>query len=504
MSTTVREKEEKTPSCCGTCGCRAAVAVDPRMSAQVRAFLDEPRRAISLVETFGSPLNVVFPQQPAENLRAFEQVLAERRVSGRVLCTSKPNRSRALLSSLAHAGAWLDVSSRRALAEALASGIPGDRIQATGPKTVEYLALAVAHGSYVTVDNPAELQMLESVRSAVASAGPAKAIIRIRARRSSFRANQEIQQTFGSTEPEVSEMLAALAAQKQGIAVRGFHFHIHGASNAERRDTFEVAFGALRRARQLSLSPDIINIGGGYKIRYADSDEQWGKFNEYLKRAVRSEVKPITWQNDGLGYRLDSRGVTGAPQFTDHAPKTYGPAELDELLAMPCPQLDDQPIGRIVSDAMIQLWVEPGRAIVDQSGITLARVAHTTQSEGERPLIRLEMNQSNLRSSQQKLITQPIVIPRQPRKMNLQGMFLLGNLCVAQDVLQPNTVYPGFIPEHGDVVAFINTAPYLMDFIESEMLLQPTARKVAVLNRGGIWKTVLDDEFSAVRFALEN
>jgi diaminopimelate decarboxylase len=77
-------------------------------------------------------------------------------------------------------------------------------------------------------------------------------------------------------------------------------------------------------------------------------------------------------------------------------------------------------------------------------------------------------------------------------------------LCVAQDVLQPNTVYPGFIPEHGDVVAFINTAPYLMDFIESEMLLQPTARKVAVLNRGGIWKTVLDDEFSAVRFALEN
>lgn len=500
----MREKEEKTPSCCGTCGCRMAVAVEPRMSAHVRDFLDDARRVISLTETFGSPLNLVFPQQPVENLRAFERVLAERRLSGRVLCTSKPNRSRSLLSSLAHAGASIDVSSRRALAEALASGIPGDRIQATGPKTVEYLALAVAHGSHVTVDNPSELQMLESVSSTVSSQEAVKALIRIRARRTPFRANQELQPTFGSSESEVSEMLAMLSAQKKHIAVRGFHFHIHGATNAERRDTFEVAFGALRRARQLALNPEIINIGGGYKIRYADSDEQWEKFNDYLKRAVRSEVKPITWQNDGLGYRLDSRGVTGAPQFTDHAPQIYGPAELAELLSMPCPLLDDQPIERIISDAMIQLWVEPGRAIFDQSGITLARVSHTTQSDGERPLIRLEMNQSNLRSSQQKLITQPIVIPREPRKMNLQGMFLVGNLCVAQDLLQPNTVYPGFIPERGDVVAFINTAPYLMDFIESEMLLQPTARKVAALSRASSWKTVLDDEFSAVHFALES
>ena len=503
MSTAVREPEEKTPSCCGTCGCRAAVAVDPRMSDQVRAFLAEPRRSLSLVETFGSPLNIVFPQQPVENLRAFERVLSERFVRGRVLCTSKPNRSRALLSSLAHAGAWLDVSSRKALAEALSSGIPGSRIQATGPKTVEYLALAIAHGSYITIDNAAELAMLESVSAALTMQEPIKVLIRIRALRSSFRANQEIQPTFGSTESEVGEILSRLAAQRERIAVRGFHFHIHGATNSERRDTFEAAFSSLRRARQLSLSPDIINIGGGYKIRYAESGEQWRKFNEYLKRAVRSEVKPITWQNDGLGYRLDSRGVVGAPQFTDHAPQVFGPDELKELLAMPCPQLDDQPIERIVADAMVSLWVEPGRAIFDQAGITLARVSHTTQSDGEKPLIRLDMNQSNLRSSQQKLITQPVFIPRQPRKTSLQGMFLVGNLCVAQDLLQPNTVYPGFLPEHGDVVAFINTAPYLMDFVESEMLLQPTARKVAALNRGSAWKTFLDDEFSATHYALE-
>jgi diaminopimelate decarboxylase len=82
-------------------------------------------------------------------------------------------------------------------------------------------------------------------------------------------------------------------------------------------------------------------------------------------------------------------------------------------------------------------------------------------------------------------------------------VFLVGNLCVAEDLLQRNTVYPGFIPERGDLVVFANTAPYLMDFIEAPMLHQPVARKVAALERGGTWKTFLDEEFSATRFALE-
>lgn len=504
MSAPVREtKPTVSSSCCGTCGCRAAVAVDAAVSPRIESFLEDRQRLLSLCDTLGSPLNVIFPQQILENIDAFKRVMSQRFVQGEVLCTSKPNRSRAALSSLAHAGMPVDVSSLGALREAITAGIPGRRIQATGPKTVEYISLALAHEALLTVDNPAELSMLEQLLVAAPHHARARILLRIRGRRTPWHAGHQILQTFGCTEGEVGESLTRIAGQSGRITLEGFHFHLHGATNEERRDTFEVAFDAMRHAREAKLRPSIINIGGGYKIRYARSAEQWDRFNNYLKSAVRGEVKPITWQNDGLGFRFDSRGLSGAPQFIDHAPELTGADEFAALLSLRCPMLDDQPIERIVSDSMLQLWVEPGRASFDQAGVTIGRVTYTTVTEGERPIVRVEMNQSNLRSAQQRLLTQPLFVPRGPRTSSPQGMFVVGNLCVAEDLLQRNTVYPGFVPERGDVVVFVNTAAYLMDFIESPMLHQPVARKIAAVERAGVWKTCLDDEFSATRFALE-
>jgi diaminopimelate decarboxylase len=479
------------------------VAIEPLQSPRISHFLSDRRRIAGLCDTFGSPLNVVFPEQVAENLAAFQKALSERMIDGRVLCTSKPNRSRAVLSMLARRGMSVDVSSRRGLAEALSSGIPGSRIQITGPKTVDYLAIAAAHGSTITVDNPSELEMLSAVVRGGQPLTPTSILLRIRGRRSGFRAGQDTTPTFGSSDAEITELLTKLTSLRSQVSLRGFHFHLHGATNAERSDTFSSAFGALRKANQIGFSADTINIGGGFKIRYAASEQQFARFTDYLKQAVRKEVKPITWQNDGLGYRLDSRGVGGAPKFTDHAPAVHGVDEFAELLSMRCAELDNQPIERIVSDSMLRLWVEPGRASFDQGGLTIGRVTHTTISESERPLIRVEMNQSNLRSSQQTLLTQPIFLPSEPRKSSPLGMFLVGNLCIAQDLLQPNAVYPGFIPEAGDLVIFVNTAAYLMDFIESEMLLQPTARKVAAVGCEDSWKLCLDEEFSAFRLEGE-
>jgi diaminopimelate decarboxylase len=504
MSTPLREaKPTVSSSCCGTCGCRAAVAVDAALSPRIESFLEDRQRLLSLCDTFGSPLNLIFPQQVLENIDVFKRVMSERLIQGEVLCTSKPNRSRAALSSLGHSGVPVDVSSLGALREALTAGLPGRRIQATGPKTIEYISLALAHEAILTVDNLAELSMLEQILAGAPLYARARILIRIRGRRTPRHTGHQILQTFGYTEGEVPESLTRIARQSERITLEGFHFHLHGATNEERRDTFEVAFDALRHAREAKLRPSIINVGGGYKIRYARSTEQWNRFNTYLKSAVRGEVKPITWQNDGLGFRFDSKGLSGAPQFIDHSPELTGADEFAALLSLRCPMLDDQPIERIVSDSMLQLWVEPGRASFDQAGVTIGRVSYTTVTEGERPIIRVEMNQSNLRSTQQRLLTQPLFVPRGPRTSSPQGVFLVGNLCVAEDLLQRNTVYPGFIPERGDLVVFANTAPYLMDFIEAPMLHQPVARKVAALERGGTWKTFLDEEFSATRFALE-
>jgi diaminopimelate decarboxylase len=503
MESAAKSLSDPTTSCCDTCGCRAAVGVDACVSDSIAEFLSDGARLHSLVDSLGSPLNIVFPQRPLENLETFESALAARRVQGRVLCTTKPNKSKAILSSLARAGAAADVSSVGALNHALSCGVEPSRIQATGPKTIEYLSLAIAHGCFITVDSLEEFQALLAVKRQLPHASAARALVRVMGKRSPFHASQQITTTFGCSPGELGELLGSIRQQSGLVSLEGFHFHLHGAVNSERRDTFQVAFGALRQARAMGLSPRIINVGGGYKIRYAKDYQQWARFQAYLKASVRGETKPITWQGSGLGFSLGPNGITGAPHYLDHAPESFGEKEFAELLDMRCPELDDQPVFQVASDALLDLWVEPGRAAFDQAGISVGRITHTQQRSGERPLIRVEMNQSNLRSSQQKLLTQPIFVARGERRPSPQGMFLIGNLCLSQDLLQHNTVYPGFVPEAGDLVVFINTAPYLMDFIESQMLHQPVARKLAAVRGRSGWRTMLDDQYSPVRFDLE-
>jgi diaminopimelate decarboxylase len=48
------------------------------------------------------------------------------------------------------------------------------------------------------------------------------------------------------------------------------------------------------------------------------------------------------------------------------------------------------------------------------------------------------------------------------------------------------------------VVAFINTAPYMMDFTESETLMQPIAEKVAVWKEGNKFKWAMDRKYLPV------
>ena len=56
--------------------------------------------------------------------------------------------------------AGLDVSSHGELKTALNSGFDPSRIEATGPKNMDYLSLSVQQGIIVAVDNFTELQQV--------------------------------------------------------------------------------------------------------------------------------------------------------------------------------------------------------------------------------------------------------------------------------------------------------------------------------------------------------
>jgi diaminopimelate decarboxylase len=98
----------------------------------------------------------------------------------------------------------------------------------------------------------------------------------------------------------------------------------------------------------------------------------------------------------------------------------------------------------------------------------------------------LDMNRTNLNATQLKLLTDPIVLHKglasQPAE---NGVYYVGNLCLTHDMIQYHKTFPGFLPQAGDVVAFVNTAAYQMDFAETTVLQQRIADKVAVVEVDG-------------------
>jgi diaminopimelate decarboxylase len=86
-------------------------------------------------------------------------------------------------------------------------------------------------------------------------------------------------------------------------------------------------------------------------------------------------------------------------------------------------------------------------------------------------------------------------------KPNDEGLFYMGNLCVSYDILQYNKQFPDLTPQTDDVVCFLNTAPYAMDFNESTTLMQPIATKVAVWENNEKWNWALDNKYIPIDFS---
>jgi diaminopimelate decarboxylase len=64
-------------------------------------------------------------------------------------------------------------------------------------------------------------------------------------------------------------------------------------------------------------------------------------------------------------------------------------------------------------------------------------------------------------------------------------------------MIQYHKTFPDFVPQTGDVVAFINTAAYQMDFAETHVLEQSIARKVAVVEgKDGLLRWFLDELYN--------
>ncbi|GAA5062502.1 Y4yA family PLP-dependent enzyme [Streptomyces similanensis] len=487
----------------------APLYLKPRVEPPLASLLGEVRFLHSLVDTLGSPLNVLLPEVVAGNAEHFRSVYVRHRLCGRVYFAHKANRSSALVRRLAAcdpAVVGIDVASLGELRHALSCGFTGDRMMATGPKDPQFLWLAARVGATVNLDSVGELRQLAEL---VREHGLGRT--RVLARLSGLESDTGFEgagtrllsrgSRFGTPVAAAEALWSALEEHADAVELVGLAYHLDTTGLEEKVRALERCVLLMDECRARGLTPGVVDIGGGFGVGYVAEAAEWERWTTALSEAVLGIRPPLTWRGHGYGLRGEGGTVRGTAALYPAHRSVAGPAYLDALLSRPAPALGRSP-ATLLLEHLNDLYIEPGRALVDQCGVSLARVLEVrpTGDAPDRYLVRLGMNAGDVSLEEHGVLVDPVLLPRDGARDESNGagpvgVHLVGNLCLEADLITRRLVYLPRLPSSGDVLAFVNTAGYAMDFHAHQAQRQPLARTVAVTEEDGIWRWCLDEDY---------
>ncbi|MEU3984488.1 Y4yA family PLP-dependent enzyme [Streptomyces sp. NPDC026672] len=485
----------------------APLYLRPRVDPPLASLLEDASFLHSLADSLGSPLNVLVPEAVAGNVERFWSVYRRHRLRGRVYFAHKANRSSALVRRLAACepdAVGIDVASLDELRHALGCGFTGDRVMATGPKDPQFLWLAARVGATVNVDSVGELEQLACLTRKY---GLARAEVLVRL--SGFESDDEHggagtrmlsrRSRFGTPAARADELWTALQRHADVIELVGLAYHLDTTGLEEKSRALERCVLLMDECRARGFAPRVVDIGGGFGVGYVADAGEWERWTTALSEAVLGTRPPLTWRGHGYGLRNEGGTVRGtAALYPAHRPGA-GPGYLDELLSRPASVLD-RPVATLLLEHLHDLYIEPGRALVDQCGLSLAKVVEVRRTGEGPPLVRLGMNAGDVSLEEHGVLVDPVLIPRRGTPDGQAGdgpvgVHLVGNLCLEADLITRRLVFLPRLPRTGDLLAFVNTAGYVMDFHAHHAQRRPVARTVAVTHTGGIWHWCPDEDY---------
>jgi len=248
---------------------------------------------VALADAVGTPFYCYSTATLERHYRVFAGAFAD--VPALVCYAMKANANQAVIRTLAALGAGADVVSEGELKRARAAGIAPDRIMFSGiGKTARELALAVDEGILcVNVESEPELDLLSSI--AASKGRVANISLRVNpdidARTHAKIATGRSENKFGIPISRAREIYAR-AAKLPGVKATGVDMHI--GSQITELAPFDGAFALLadfvRSLRADGHAITHVDLGGGLGIPYREDNEPPPHPDAYaalVKRATR-------------------------------------------------------------------------------------------------------------------------------------------------------------------------------------------------------------------------
>lgn len=369
---------------------------------------------LQLAEQFGTPLYVMDENQIRRNCRSYQSSFEKHyKGKGMTVYASKAFNCKAICRIIEEEGLGLDVSSGGELFTAIQAGFPAQRIHFHGNnKTEQEICLALEYeiGHFIA-DNLTELQTIDRLASEVGKVAHVSLRIKpgIDAHTHSFIQTGQIDSKFGFALETGEAMEAVKFAQKyKNIDLKGVHCHI--GSQIFESSPFVLAAEVMLQfiadiKKETGIEIEELNLGGGFGIHYSEEDAPlpYDQYMELVSSAVFQKC-------DELGLKVPF------------------------------------------------IFIEPGRSMVGETGITLYQVGGIKKIPDVRTYVSIN---GGMTDNPRYILYQAkytAIIANKANKPAETKVTIAGKCCESGDLIQENTLIQK--PEVGDILAVLSTGAY--------------------------------------------
>lgn len=369
--------------------------------------------ADELAAKYQTPLAVYDVSKIRDQIRRFKSVFEANGVDYAVSYASKAFATVAMFQVIDQEQGHIDVVSGGELYTALQAGFPMARVSFHGNnKSREELEMAVkSHVGVIVLDNFYEIELLDEVlkQQDASSAVMLRVTPGISAHTHEYISTGQEDSKFGFDlkTGQADEALQEVLANDR-MNMLGIHAHI--GSQIFELNGFQMAAKKLVEIaanwhNQYQYQPEVINVGGGFGIRYTKDDH------------------PL------------------APEdFVDAIVKTIKQSAADQGLNMPA------------------VWIEPGRSIAGPAGCNLYTIGSRKDVSGLTSYLTVDGGMGdNIRPALYQAEYEAVLVD-QPTALPTETVHIAGKYCESGDILIDQQPLPASKP--GDVLAILDTGAY--------------------------------------------
>ena len=447
-------------------------------------------------ERYPLPLHIYYEPVIRQNLRAFKDVFTRLYPRGQVCFAAKACTHKPILQIVHREGCGADVASYNEARCALEAGIPANRLDLNGNCKEDFLLReAIDLGMNVIADCIEEIEQLEVI------ARKLKKQVRVLLRISGYNLGKVTDESvftaghwtkFGTPLEDIPSFLGTLDRFTH-VQLVGFHTHI-GSQIAQLEPYLAVTRQLISLGHQLAQTGrrcEVINIGGGFPVRYVDKSS-WDDITRRIREGYaafrRGDCsKSFVWHDDPAGFadhdhpELHLDHWSGERFSTDYPKEKMLEALLKGKIALGSQEITIVEALRALGEPT--LTIEPGRSIMEDAGVTLARVGIVKTVARHHNLVCLEMG---ITSHGESLIENPVKRWEIANENNLRAdepfeTFIGGNLCFSGDMISRVKVSLQRPPKRGDVLIIHDTGAYTSSLFASASNSYPRPARVLAM-----------------------